>query len=251
MNYKSTVLTALLLFLATAGFGQNSIVSDRPGFTFSSSTMGGNLFQYQGGLTFSSPGASNNYLWENDFRYGLTDRFEVDATLSYQVFSIPDLNISADGVNMFRIGTRYQFLNSGESAVDLTGIVQYDFLQLSNEVGTNFNRLRAFGSLSYNDLGENVSLNFNLGLSTIDVGGGQEIDPFYTVNLGVGLSDRTSIYVEHFGEEFVNVFNYGFTGGFAYLAKPQLQLDIYGGVTDNSFSSGTGFGSIGVSYLFN
>lgn len=251
MTLRFKLLTTALLLLSNLSFAQDAIVSDRPGFTFSSTALGAKYFQYQGGLTFSSPGNTDIIAIENDFRYGVTDRLEVDVTLAYQSFSVPSLNANASGVSMLRLGTRYQIMSAPESGVDLTGVVQYDFLQLSDEVGETFNRLRVFGSLSYLDLGDKTSLNVNLGLSTVDVGMGQHVDPFYTINLGVSLSEKASFYVEHFGEENISVFNYGFTGGFSFLTSPRLQVDVFGGVVDNRFFTSTGFGSAGLSYRFN
>lgn len=87
-------------------------------------------------------------------------------------------------------------------------------------------------------LSERVGLGYNVGLGFgSELGGDGErhtlSTAFYTVALGFGLSDQWGAFVELFGDVPASASgdsSHSFDGGFTYLVRDNLQLDLAGGV---------------------
>lgn len=81
-------------------------------------------------------------------------------------------------------------------------------------------------------LSETLSLGYNLGVEWGTEGGSTGSTFIYSAALGIGLSERLGMYLEIFGGEALSAEGgaHSFDGGFTYLLKNNLQLDILGGV---------------------
>jgi hypothetical protein len=95
-------------------------------------------------------------------------------------------------------------------------------------------------------LSERFSLGYNLGAEWY--GETAVPDYFYSIVLGIALTDKTGTFIESFGlipEEGRE--NYLLDGGFTFLVLPNFQLDVSGGVGINDESIDN-FLSLGFSY---
>ncbi len=111
--------------------------------------------------------------------------------------------------------------------------------------------------LASRDLGERVSLGSNAGFSWSsgpDGAGDIEtlVDFRYTAAVGFGLTDVVGAFAETFGAvalESAGVSTYHVDGGFTFLVRRQLQLDVSGGVGLND-AADDWFVGAGVSVRF-
>jgi len=232
---KPFVLALVLMvpFLANS----QSIVSDRPGQSFSPTTVSPNTLQWQSGLGYDrlcfdcSSQKLNLYLFTNFFRYGILDILEVNAGIDYVSLSLdPDFGIpTSNGVSSLNLGGRLNLLGNdgGPTSVGLMGLINF-----SNWVSEDFqtdNPATVLKLLLGQSINDQWGLSSNLGFST-NGGGGSQGD--YTFNISYSPLEKWTFFLENYGS-FGNDFNTFFDGGAGFLLTDKIQLDLFLGYGKN------------------
>jgi hypothetical protein len=222
-----------------------------------------NYFQLESGWKMDRSSEKDFKTTNNQFlslllRYGLIDRLELRLEWGGFYFNeetTKGLDYSDSGSGDTAVGTRiYLFSQSGflpQTALDLrlnlpTGKDPFT-------AGRNDPSIAANMSHSLND---RFSLAYNFGVSwNTQKEAESDFDTnsffIYSTALGIQLSDRTSTFVEFYGDTSIcdsgATSNY-FDTGVAFLAHDQLQLDVFAGL-GLSDSATDWFISVGFSWL--
>lgn len=234
--------------------------SDRPGATFAGHVLGKGQIQLQSGFTIGSSGNDdilrvNTQSVETDLRFGLSERFELGSTLTYQRFESQVDGFVGSGLSSISLAARYQLVESEEAGrPDLALLGFYDVNGLSDDFSPSLNGARVLVSLMQ-PIAESFSLSLNAGAVFVSSSGlsgdidGLEVGLRYTANFSFAFSNRLSAFLETYGQEFFGLWQNGFNGGFAYRLSDRVQLDAFGGFLANTGISNE-YGSIGVTVLW-
>lgn len=222
-------LTSLMciLFFAHSNLNSQEIITDRPDQTESSSTIPVRSLQIEGGLLMETDRESTQYLLPTVLiRYGVLNIFEL--RVNQQFMSLrDDVSEKTDfGASDLELGFKVQVLKKEEINTEIA-FITHVILPTGARWSTN-NRTGFISKICLShtlnpflDIGYNVGY-FNPGTTQGDL--------LYTIALGSGLSKRFGMYIEMFGElvEFEE-FMMNADGGFTFLLKENLQLDLSGG----------------------
>jgi len=268
------LLLTVLLFISSGVIYSQEIVTDRPDKTESAITVGKNRLQIETGLEFASFTFGDLYdetgalifkdvklqtltLPTTLIRFGITNNIELRFGFDFekQNFNVDDLSIDGAGneklsLNPPTIGAKFH-IHDGKDAVPTIALIGAVTIP---EVGAKEKQTKHLNpefilALS-NDLNDNLSLGYNLGLARDDES--KTTNFFYSASLGIGLTEKIGAFAEIYGN-FPNddyVSDQNIDGGFTYLINKSLQIDIYGGVGLSSSSNNFMIGS-GIAYKFN
>ncbi|MCB9230849.1 MAG: transporter [Bacteroidia bacterium] len=231
MKVKSLLILFLALFAIIFQSQSQTIETDRPDQTESSSVIPGQSLQVESGMVLcfrEMPQHTERQILAPTtlFRYAPVRGFEV--RLVNQFEHLEGGNEVAMGVSDLELGTKIQLLKRGDINCEVAVLSHVVFPTGSRELTGNcvgtVNKL-----LVSHAFGENLSLGYNLGYNYFGSGRG---DGTYSMALGVGVTEKVGIYVEPYGE-WVNfrALEANFDAGMTYLLRENLQLD---------FSFGTG-----------
>ncbi|MEQ9422778.1 MAG: transporter [Cyclobacteriaceae bacterium] len=247
------ILTAILFILLSSKLAmaqyQETIASSRPGQAFSSTTVGKGVFQVQSGFNFSGSQfesvdvtKTNGFDWGTIVRYGLAEKFELRTLFNVSRVGFKESDVSVSGLSNFGVGGKVNLLHPSASGPSVS--LQADVsLPVStgdfdnDEVTTNIYLTNS------QSIGNAVSLSTNLGANVHD----SRTIGLYVINLGFGLSDQFSAFVETYGFFNSDNFDILFDGGFAYLVNDHIQLDASVGYGKNDGFKQF-FGDFGVSW---
>ncbi len=211
---KKLLLSILILSSTIAGAQvSESLSSDRPGQALSTNVVGNKVFQIQPGIDYFKN--SSTYLPNSYFRYGISDRVELNSGLAY-AFGNGKIKLAG-----FNFGTRIS-LNKKENSISSALQVSINIPVENLNFGTQAIYTIA-GSFSDKlgwtaNLGANFDKDFNA-------------SGFYVFNLSYSISEKTGIFFEPFGT-LGNASDFAFDTGFYYLVNNNFQLDFL--VGDNS-----------------
>ncbi|MBN8569854.1 MAG: transporter [Ignavibacteria bacterium] len=262
---KKIFLTAL--FFLTPGFlFSQEIITDRPDKSESVETVGKNKLQIETGIEYS--------LFKTEL-----DAF-VPGTLSIRIFTLPTTLVRFGVLKNLelRLGFDFDFANSSldyplqpglsnSQTTSLTlnpptlgakfevakgkGVVP-DFSVLGTvkipNVGDEVKQVKYFTPefvlLFSNEINEKIGIGYNIGVEWSD--DLEEKNYFYSVSTGYSITPRLGTFFEFYGDLKTDIKNssQNIDGGFSYLIKNNLQVDIYGGLglteEANNFILGTG-----------
>lgn len=212
---------------------QDAIVTDRPDFTESSSTVGRGVFQLEGGATYLelTGGTDVTTLGEVLIRWGIAESLELRFLLpTYEWDS--DLSGSSSGFLSSGIGLKLDlaagsgsgFFGGMEAAVIVATTVPTG----TAEFASSHWQPQAVLATSW-ELGTGIGLGVNFG-----VGRPADDQERYTtfwasVALGVEVAKATSVFFEIYGfnrEEDRGPNTATFQAGVVYLFNPDFQFDI-------------------------
>jgi len=227
MTLKKGVVLFIFVIASNTIFAQ-SIITDRPDQTESSSTLFKGSLQIESGLLFGS--AKDDFFSEEVllaptvlWRYGVTKGIEIRLLTEFASIKDKITSETISGINDLQIGTKIQLLKkegiNTEIAFISHAIIPTAKYELSlNKLGT-INKL----SISH-ELKNNIGLGYNIGYDYFGFGSGSFT---YSLVIGIGISDRIGFYFEPYGEivEFENHIS-NFDIGLTYLIKDNGQLDI-------------------------
>jgi hypothetical protein len=211
---------------------QEPLVTDRPDFTESSSSVGSGVLQLESGVTYSDfqNGSDVTTIGEILARWGVAKKFELRFVLP--TYSREGGGGNGSGFLSSGLGFKYE-LAQGEGPGFLGGMEAALIASTTVPTGTS-----DFASSEWQpsavfcaswELGPNVGIGTNLG-----IGRPADDDNRYTtfwasVAVGVGLNEATSLFVELYGfnrEEDRGPSTATFQTGLVYLFSPDLQSDV-------------------------
>lgn len=221
-----------VIFLTPVGSAEEPLVTDRPDFTESSSTVGSGVLQLEGGVTFADfrNGADVTTVGEILARWGVAEKLELR-------FALPTYSRTSgagggdSGFLSSGIGVKYE-LAQGRGDGFIGGMEAALIASTTVPTGTT-----DFASSSWQpsavfcaswELGSNVGIGSNLGISRPADDDNRFTTLWASVALGVGLSEAGSVFLELYGfnrEEDRGPSTATFQVGYVYLVSPDLQLD--------------------------
>ncbi len=230
---KKVNYLALILGLTSYAVFSQTIVTDRPDQTESSSTVEKGSLQIETGILLGF--TEDNFSSERQllapttlFRYGITKSFELRVLSQFE--SLKDQNSSqkVSGISDLEIGTKIQLFQKENVNTEIA-FISHLILPTGSNTLTN----DSFGTINKlsisHALSDALGLGYNVGYDYFGEGIGNLT---YSVALGISITDTFGIYIEPYGSlnEF-ETYESSFDAGIAYLLKDNVQLD---------FSFGTG-----------
>lgn len=233
------------LFLAagtgTAQEGAGDLVTDRPDQTESAVTVAPGYVQFELGATFSHDGEGDLDTFEAPgtlVRIGLVERLELRIGWAGHISQdIGSEGLFDDsGVGDAELGVKVRLRDERGSAPEMALLVSGSVPV--GEAGFTSDRVDPSFRLSLaHTLSDRVGLGYNLGMAwASEPGPGGDVSTLssyiYTVALGIGLSDNLGAFVELFGEIPGSAPGdpaHSFDGGFTFLLRPHVQLDVAAG----------------------
>ncbi len=235
-NFILYFISALVISQFTRAQTSETIVSSRPGATFTAYTTGQKVFQIQTGVLYSSDNDTNyessafNYVLSG--RYGITESFEIRSTMILRSESTTSSGIenSVGGVGLWDIGFRWNIID-GKGSGPALGI-QNEFR--INNIGPS--EFKTDNLTSQTILLFSAPINSWLGFSA-NLGAswyGDTGSPLglYTVNFAFPISNKIGGFVEMFGSFSDEELGTSFDTGISYLINNNLQLDFSIGIVD-------------------
>lgn len=204
------------------------IITDRPDQTESSSTIPMNSFQVETGVVIGHVASESNLekvllAPSTLIRYGFTKNFELRLANHFARSSSESLSLKDFGFTDLELGFKLQLLRKEDVNTEIAllshVVIPIGDVRLTNVSFGLVNKL----SIAHN-LGDIFTIGYNLGYNYFGFGSGTGT---YSIALGAGLTKRIGFYIEPYGEwvDF-NLFLSNLDGGFTYLLKPNMQLDV-------------------------
>jgi hypothetical protein len=217
---------------SVVGSAEEPLVTDRPDFTESSSTVGSGALQLEGGVTYADfqGGADVITVGEILARWGVAEKLELR-------FALPTYSRTSgagggdSGFLSSGIGVKYE-LAQGRGDGFIGGMEAALIASTTVPTGTS-----DFASSSWQpsavfcaswELSSNVGIGSNLGISRPADDDNRFTTLWASVALGVGLSEAGSVFFELYGfnrEEDRGPSTATFQVGYVYLVNSDLQLD--------------------------
>lgn len=232
---------AFIVVTSTTTFGQ-SIITDRPDQTESSSTISVNNLQIEAGLQYTEVPGSDELLAPSVlFRYGLIDILELRLVTEFTTIKNELTKKSINGLTDIQLGMKVQLLKK-EGAPEIAFLSHVVIPTAKDALSAQKTGVINKLSIAHN-LFKKISIGYNIGYDNFGEGSGNFT---YSLAIGTSISDKIGMYIEPFGEftDFnKSIANFDF--GFTYLFNKNLQADIsYGTGLNNSMN----YYSTGISY---
>ncbi len=167
-------------------------------------------------------------------RYGVWDNFELRLGSYYQIseakypVSSGDTTMKDDGLGPIIAGFKVYVINEKGIRPEISILADITLRHVgSPDLRPTFSYPTAKIAVSHT-LAEWASLGYNVGFAF----DGEKADGFfvYSVVMGFGLTEKLGMFIEGFGHfDHGNYPNHSLDGGFTYLLRNNLQLDISGG----------------------
>ena len=223
-------LIAVLIFLSGQLYSQ-TLVTDRPDQTESSSTVELGSLQVESGFLLGFTDENNNSVRQillptTLFRYGLTKGIELRILSQFE--SLKNNWQIIEGISDLEIGTKIQLLKKEDVNTEIAFLSHLIIPTGTSELsGDNFGTINKL-AISH-QINENIGFGYNVGYNYMGSGNG---DLSYSMAMGMAINDKVGVYLESYGDvvEFQELL-VNFDTGLTYLVKDNLQLD---------FSFGTG-----------
>lgn len=244
---RATAIFSLLIAVAGGAPAQTDpgeLITDRPDQTESAETVAPGFVQIELGATFrreDEAGVRVEILSvpETLARIGIAQRFEL--RVGWDGFLAGDVegggfDFDDEGAGDASLGFKLK-LRDGAGGGPAVALLAETSVPVGDDAFTSDEFDPSLRLSVAHDLSERLSLGWNVGMSLAtedDALGGETTlaTAFYTVALGIGISDRTGAFIEVFGDIPTSASGgpaNSFDGGFTWLLKPNLQLDAAAG----------------------
>ena len=218
------------LWTAPFAYGQ-TIITDRPDQTESSSTVPKTSLQFETGLLIESTNSDQKILAPTVLtRYGLTKDIELRLLTQYEMTKIKANNVNNYGVSDLEIGSKIQLYKKEQSPTEIAFISHLVVPTASNKlsngkIGTK-NKLSVSHSIS-----ELFGVGYNIGY---DYFGTDRGDFTYSFALCFAMTNTLGIYIEPYGSVLnFDLHEANFDSGITCLIKDNFQLDLSYGIGIN------------------
>mgnify|MGYP000907384310 CR=1 FL=1 len=229
---KLNYLALVLCFTAYSVFSQ-TIITDRPDQTESSSTIEEGSLQIETGILLGF--TEDDFTSERQllaptalFRYGITKGIELRVLSQFE--SLKDQNSlqKVSGISDLEIGTKVQLFKRENVNTEIAFVAH--LILPTGSKGLTIDKLGAINKLSIaHELNDVLGLGYNIGYDYYGEGNG---DLTYSAALGISITDTFGFYIEPFGNLVeLKTLEANFDAGITYLLKDNVQFD---------FSFGTG-----------
>jgi hypothetical protein len=219
--------------LAAVGSAKEPLVTDRPDFTESSSSVGSGVLQLESGITFLDlqSGTEVTTVGEILARWGVAEKFE----LRFVLPTYSRTSGAAGGESGFLssgVGFKYElkqgngdgFIGGMESALIVSTTVPTG----TSEFASSKWQPSAVFAASW-EVGPSVGVGANVGISRPAGDENRYTTLWASVAVGVGVNDSNSLFFELYGfnrEEDRGPSTATFQTGFVHLFSPDLQADV-------------------------
>ncbi len=220
---------AILFFVILGELNAQTIITDRPDQTESSSTVEKGSLQIESGMLVGFSEETRQLLVPSTlFRLGLTDWLELRVLNQFENVKNEASGEKVSGISDLELGTKIQIFRKEDVNAEVAFlshlIIPTGSKLLTNDKFGTINKL----SISH-EISKHLGIGYNVGYNYFGEGKG---DLTYSLALGIGITEKVSVYLEPYGDlaEFedhiANV-----DAGLTYLLRDNFQLD---------FSFGTG-----------
>lgn len=230
IKFKWFAVFTLFIFFSSSA---QTIITDRPDQTESSSTVKWGSLQIESGILLEF--SEDEIISERTllapttlFRYGLSRGFEIRMLSQWESLKNITNSTKVNGIDDLEIGAKVQLLKKDNINTEIAFlshiILPTGTKELSNGKLGTINKL----SVSH-ELNDSLGLGYNLGYDYFGYGKGILT---YSLSLGIAITNLFGMYIESYGDlvEFKNP-EANFDAGITYLINDNFQLD---------FSFGTG-----------
>jgi len=236
----------IVILLYSFTLSAQTIVTDRPDQTESSSTVPRRSIQIETGILL---GFSNDGLVKEQqllvpstlFRYGLTKGIEIRLVSQFESVKNKTTTEKVNGISDLEIGTKFQILQKEEVNTEIAFLSHLILPTGSKNV--TLDKYATINKLSISHtINDKVGIGYNVGYNYFGEGQG---DFTYSLAFAIGITDKVGIYFEPYGD----VINFkehesNFDTGITYLINPNFQLDLSFGIGINHNMS---YSSLGMS----
>lgn len=228
------------------------VESDRPGQCMNARTAGIMAIQIQTGYQYGQEkyNAIDQDSWHfvpTTLRFSLTAKWELNTSFNYNRFTSTNSfwTWTASGFTSPDIGVRYSFLKG--SGWKPTMGLQVNASPPSHKGDYQQQNWGTSVILATSNRWDKISVNTNFSMRFNGDDSGAPDYP-WVFNIGFPLGEKFGCFVEGFGE-FDNAI-VSADAGFTYVPINDLQIDIFGGLTNLTVTQKRWFAEIGVSYRF-
>ena len=246
---------SIIMILCCLNLNAQTIITDRPDQTESSSTIQQGSVQIESGVLISQNSTNYDFYSTNErniyfpstlFRIGLTEKIEFRLFNQYQQMCTQ--TNSFNGFNNLELGLKLQLLQKENGFTEIAFLSHMVIPTAPSRLSeTGENHIGTINKLCVShNIGEKVGLGYNVGYNYLN---NRQGDFTYSLVLGIELNDKISTYIEPYGE-FSDLDNTesNFNMGITYLLRDNLQLDYsYGLGLNHRFN----FMSVGCSININ
>ena len=237
---KHLVTALLLLALSLPAAAQDTIATDRPDFTESTSTVAQRTLQAEFGFTRVTVGDDHiDTAGEGLLRYGLRSRFELRVGLPSRI-NVDRLDA---GLGDMSVGVKWNAATFGDGGkLTLVGTAT---LPTGGEDYTAEEIEPAFFAVASSPLTDRMGLAGQVGTYVFKGADGWDANYMATTVLGMSLTDGIGAFVglrtDLFTGQDAQLVS---QGGLTYLFSPDFQVDVHAGIgiSDTAPDSFFGFG---------
>ena len=231
---KKLYILSLIFFVLSNSFAQ-TITTDRPDQTESSSTVIAGSLQIESGVLMienHTHRLKNIYLPTTLFRLGLTNKIELRILNQFEYKKYTKHSIN--GFTNLECGVKIQLIQKEDKGTELA-FLSHIVLPTASKL-FNENKFTIINKLCVSHKSNsNIGFGYNIGYNLHN---NQTGDFTYSVVCGYEINNKMSTYLEPYGEiidfnEHISNINMGIT----YLLKDNIQLDYsFGAGLNNTFN---------------
>jgi hypothetical protein len=248
---KRFFIAVFTFFLINSAFSQynETIRTGRPGQAIGPFTVGARVFQIQAGLDYAEI-SKNEYLLSQTlfggsvFRMGLTEHFELGASVAYLNDKRYDAT-TLNGIAVLSLAMRNN-IYVGKGLIPSVGVqLNIGLPYLSKDYNSEYIRPR-ITVMTAQRMGSKLGFITNWG----GYWNGNDARPigFYVLNLSYDITAKWSVFIEHFATIINGDWRGNVDGGAAFLVNNDLQLDLSAGYGQNETINKDWFVSMGLSW---
>jgi len=221
------VITFFVFFIVFVTIDAQTIITDRPDQTESSSTIPKGSFQIESGILFESikdKGFSEEILLAPTVlsRYGITKGIEIRLLTEFASVKDKLLNGTVKGITDLQIGTKIQLFKKKGINTEIAALSH--IIVPTAKYDLSINKFGVINKLAIShELSNTIALGYNFGYDYYGTGKGKLT---YSLSFGFGITDKIGFYLEPYGNiiEFDN-HESNFDTGVTYLINNRFQLD--------------------------
>jgi hypothetical protein len=242
---RSAAALALVLAAPVAAQDVPELITDRPDQTESAAVVPKGSVQLEVGWTFTRDDDDGVRVETHEVpgtlvRIGLAERFELRVGWTGYVSTearFRNFDADADGAGDAELGAKVYFKEERGAAPEIALLLGTS-VPVGDDDFTSDRYDPSFRLSFAHTLSDRLSLGYNLGMEwetgIADAGRRSTLSSYlYTVALGIGVSDRVGAFLELYGDvpgSAPGSTAHSFDGGFTFLVRDHLQVDLAGGV---------------------